>query len=263
MTGIAALLAACDSINENDRLIYVKPAEVGRAVLLEDFTGQKCVNCPAAAEEIHNLQKQYGEDKVIAVGIHSGPLAVFPTATVVGLRTTIGDEYYAHWNVESEPAGVIDRKTKPLTKDQWAGQVYTDIQQKSSLTLAISNVYDEASKTVTINTKALSSEGVSGKYQLWLVEDSITAIQLMADGSANKSYVHMHVFRAPVNGNWGEDIILSEGVEKTLKHTFTLNATWVPKHVSVVAFVYNDQGVVQVVKSPVIAQTNTQSIKRK
>ena len=43
-----ALFTACDNIPEDDRLIYIKPAAVSRAVLIEDFTGQACVNCPAA-----------------------------------------------------------------------------------------------------------------------------------------------------------------------------------------------------------------------
>lgn len=33
---------ACREVDPNDRLIYVKPAEVGRAVLIEDYTGRVC-----------------------------------------------------------------------------------------------------------------------------------------------------------------------------------------------------------------------------
>ena len=51
-------LTACSHIDEDDRLIYVKPAEVSRRVLLEDFTGQRCVNCPKANDEIKALQEQ-------------------------------------------------------------------------------------------------------------------------------------------------------------------------------------------------------------
>ena len=65
---------ACSHIDEEDRLIYVKPAAAQRCVLLEDFTGQRCINCPKANDEIHALQEQYGADTVIAVAIHSGPL---------------------------------------------------------------------------------------------------------------------------------------------------------------------------------------------
>ena len=67
---------ACQEVDPNDRLIYVKPAEVGRAVLIEDFTGQKCINCPNGTNAINNIVEAYGEENVVAVGIHSGPLGL-------------------------------------------------------------------------------------------------------------------------------------------------------------------------------------------
>ena len=56
----AVFMTACSNIDEDERLIYVKPAAVERSVLLEDFTGQRCVNCPLAADEIAKLHEQYG-----------------------------------------------------------------------------------------------------------------------------------------------------------------------------------------------------------
>ena len=74
ITAAAAVMgmASCTDIDENDRLMYVKPAEVKKHVLIEDFTGQRCVNCPKATNLIHSLQQQFGEDNVIAVGIYGG-----------------------------------------------------------------------------------------------------------------------------------------------------------------------------------------------
>ena len=54
----ALLMVACSHIDEDEQLIYVKPAPVERCVLIEDFTGQRCVNCPNAAEEIEKLIEQ-------------------------------------------------------------------------------------------------------------------------------------------------------------------------------------------------------------
>ena len=101
-------LTSCSHVDVDDRLIYVEPPVVEPvqeddtitikpSVLIEDFTGQRCVNCPTAAEEIQRLKTQYGDSTIVAVGIHSGPLAVFPTDKAVGLRTQQGDDYYQHW----------------------------------------------------------------------------------------------------------------------------------------------------------------------
>jgi len=114
----ALLLSACSQIDESERFIYVEPSGVARAVLIEDFTGQRCINCPTAASEIERLQKEYGEENVIAVSIHSGPLAVFSNEKVKGLRTELGDTYYSHWNIESEPSGPIGEQGQSRVYDQ-------------------------------------------------------------------------------------------------------------------------------------------------
>ena len=80
----------CSDLDEQDRFVYIKPADAARKVLIEDFTGQKCVNCPKATDEIHVLQETYGEDNIIAVGIHSGPLGFAGNKTIVGLLTYLG-----------------------------------------------------------------------------------------------------------------------------------------------------------------------------
>ena len=49
------LLLACSNIDESERFIYVPPIDAQRAVLIEDFTGQACVNCPAASDVILDL----------------------------------------------------------------------------------------------------------------------------------------------------------------------------------------------------------------
>ena len=55
---LASLLVACDNVSENERLIYVEPAAVNTAVLVEEFSGQMCVNCPKGAAELEKLEKE-------------------------------------------------------------------------------------------------------------------------------------------------------------------------------------------------------------
>ena len=82
-----ALLTGCDPVDSDKRLIEVPAATLERNVLIEDFTGQRCIFCPKATESITELQATYGADKLIAVAIHAGPLAVKPTATFKGLQS--------------------------------------------------------------------------------------------------------------------------------------------------------------------------------
>ena len=63
-------LSACDNIESNERWEEKVPVEIKKNVLIEDFTGQNCVNCPAATDVIHQLQQGAAGAHIIAVGIH-------------------------------------------------------------------------------------------------------------------------------------------------------------------------------------------------
>ncbi|MBO7467683.1 MAG: Omp28 family outer membrane lipoprotein [Bacteroidaceae bacterium] len=244
-------LIACDNIAEEDRLIYEPLPEVNRSVLIEDFTGQRCVNCPNAADEIHNLQEEYGEDVIVAVGIHGGPMAVYPNPErgIVGLATEIGEKYNEYWKVEQWPMGMVNRGGVCSYTD-WKAKVHEELQKKAPVDISLSNEMPDADGHIRVAASVQGVRGVTtGKLQIWMVEDNVTAIQLMPDGTANQSYVHQHVFRAAVNGEWGEDITVEEGESIVVSETITIPADWKRENLSLVAFVYNDQGVQQVTRS--------------
>lgn len=254
---MAMAAASCSNIDEGDRLIYVKPAEVGRAILIEDFTGQRCINCPTGTEIINGIVDTYGEDNVIAVGIHSGPLGFAGNSKTVGLMTDTGNEYYTHWDKENkmgQPWVVFNRKTSPDSHyNNWAAMVGLIISEKANLSVNIANAYDAASRTLTTTVGADGVNGtVNGKLQVWIVEDGVKALQMMPDGSANKEYVHNHVFRAAVNGTWGEDVTVKEGETTTKQYQYKLPETWNADNIAVVAFVYNDGGVENVAKKHLV-----------
>lgn len=254
---MAMAAASCSNIDEGDRLIYVKPAEVGRAILIEDFTGQKCINCPTGTEIINSIVDTYGEDNVIAVGIHSGPLGFAGNSKTVGLMTDTGNEYYTRWDKENkmgQPWVIFNRKTSPDSHyNNWAAMVGTIISEKANLSVKIANAYDAATRTLTTTVGADGVNGtVNGKLQVWIVEDGVKALQMMPDGKSNKEYIHNHVFRAAVNGTWGEDVTVKEGETTTKQYQYVLPEAWNADNIAVVAFVYNDGGVENVAKKHLV-----------
>lgn len=254
---MAMAAASCSNIDEGDRLIYVKPAEVGRAILIEDFTGQRCVNCPTGTEIINGIVETYGEDNVIAVGIHSGPLGFAGNSKTVGLMTDTGNEYYTRWDKENkmgQPWVIFNRKTSPDSHyNNWAAMVSTIISEKANLSVKIANAYDAATRTLTTTVEADGVNGtVNGKLQVWIVEDGVKALQMMPDGKSNKEYIHNHVFRAAVNGTWGEDVTVKEGETTTKQYSYKLPEAWNADNIAIVAFVYNDGGVENVAKKHLV-----------
>lgn len=242
---------SCSHIDEDSRLIEVPHAKISRAVLVEEFTGQRCVNCPNAATEIERLQEEYGKGNVIAVAIHSGPLAFYSTDKVLGLRTALGDEYYDYWRVEAEPSGLINRSGGVLLLDKWATRVYQDMQNEAPVELAAkAKIADNG--LIEIGIEFLSVKDFSGKLQVWIIEDGIVALQMLPDGTLNREYVHNHVFRSTVNGAWGDDVVWPSGKQGILSFSAEVQVDWNPKNLSVVAFVYNEGGVQQVCQNPVV-----------
>ncbi|MCF0199500.1 MAG: Omp28 family outer membrane lipoprotein [Bacteroidaceae bacterium] len=244
---LAALsFAACDQIAEADRYIEVDAVEQNRNVLLEEFTGQMCVNCPDAHKTVEALKEQYG-DALISVSIHAGSFAIeegklgdkFQT-----FKTPEGDQYAALHGVDTYPAGVIDRVSGVQLHTSWASAILSELQRKTTTALKADAALDGQQITVTTNVVA---QGLTdAKLQLWLVEDSIVSYQINGEPSPT-AYVHNHVYRASINGVGGEALTSAN----TYQHTIDLRDYWNPQYLSVVAFVYDKDGVQQVVETKV------------
>ena len=127
----------------------------------------------------------------------------------------------------------------------WIRAVNTALTQTASLTLDVTATLNGGKLDITVDSRGVNGD-TQGKLQLWIVEDGITAMQLMPDGDANADYVHNHVLRAAVNGAWGDDFSLAEGATDSRNYTgFALDEAWNVQRLRVVAFVYNDDGVQQ------------------
>lgn len=254
-------LASCDTVDENDRYLAYddglsgvtdgtdesgRPTSVQRAVLIEDFTGQMCVNCPNAVPVIEGLEHAY-PGKIVAVAIHSG--MVLPTTGNLALHTPIGEQYYKDAGSPAQPAGRIGRVGGTSLPDMWGLGAQEILKQQSPVWLGVTNTYDEAARKVTIAVNAYGIEAASGNLQIWLTEDGIAAPQV---GQTN--YVHNHVFRDAVNGAYGEPFAIAKGEDKTVTAEATLADHWVAANMSVVAFVYDASGVQHVVKQPVVSE---------
>lgn len=245
---ILPLLMACgDYIAEDDRYIELPNMVMNRSVLIEDFTGQSCTNCPDAHQVIHDLQAQYGT-QVIAVAIHAGHFGIAEGSNpkVVGLMQEDGNEYANHWNVVTYPAGVINRTSSIIKHTDWAAYTRTALIGEPTIQIALSSNLSTDGTTLSIETEITSQTDFEGKLQLWITESNITAPQLQA-GTLVPNYIHNHVYRASVNGLWGEGIALTADTPYQTTHPITLRDNWDISNLSIVAFVYKESdGVLQV-----------------
>ncbi len=263
LLGLAATgFTACENVDEAERFdgpVAVEEilAKSTKNILVEDFTGQKCVNCPKATDVVHQMQQQYGKDRVVAVAIHGGSLALEEGKSKIGLANPTGIEYHKHWNLESWPKGLIDRHGGVTDFEQWQGSVVQrfTLDWQTKVELSVTPVYDAATRQLKLTAAIEAKEGVDGKLQVWLTESNIKMRQYMPDGSKNDNYIHNHVFRASVNDPYGDPLTLAAGETQTKDYTYELAEKWVPENMALVVFYYNEaDGVMQVIEKPVIAK---------
>lgn len=251
---LSLLLSACNGIAEDDRYIEVEATKAERTVLLEDFTGQNCVNCPAAHRTIDALEEQYGSH-LIAVSIHAGHFGISATnKRYTGLMQEEGQAYNDRYGIEDYPKGVVDGKLPVLNADQWASAIYDDISQPTPLTIEVDAAIDADGSSIAINCTLKSSEQFDGKLVVWVIESSIVARQEDATGRI-PDYVHNNVFRACVNGLDGDSVKLIAGQAQTETYSIPVKDTetekWAPENLAIVAFVSNNSGIVQAAKTNV------------
>lgn len=240
------LLCACSHIADDEQLIYVPAEAAKRTVLLEDFTGQRCVNCPLGTEVIEQLQEEYGEN-IVAVGIYSGGFGKQPNGKLLPLTTETGCEYFDHYvSGYGQPIGMVNRHGAVNYTD-WTAKVREELARESSVSIQLEAQLVAGQISIDIQTKAINTP-YSGNLQVWVLEDGITDTQYMPNGTINKEYVHNHVLRTPVNGTWGDPISLDAGEQKTQHLTQAISSNWNTQKLSIVAFVYNDSGVEQASK---------------
>lgn len=261
MLGMAALMtagafSACSDIDENDRLIYVKPSEVKKHVLIEDFTGQRCVNCPKAADKIKELQQTYGEDNIIAVGIYGGDFGYNDLAKKepCSLTTEDGNSYYSTWNIKAQPSGMVDRYGGVLTNlAYWTAYVNGLINSEPTVMIVPTTQYNASTRELKVDVDVAGLKTLQGaKLQVWLIEDGIVDMQYMPNGSINNEYVHNHVFRATVSAVNGDPIDVVDKGDVRKSYTVNIKNEWKVENMSVVAFVFTSAGVQQTEKVSLI-----------
>ena len=151
-----------------------------------------------------------------------------------------------------QPTATIDRGGLNSNPNTWSTDVFNRIRLQPELDLSASCDYDGTSRNVDITVEADGLADVNGKLQVWLIEDNIVSVQQMPGGETNQDYVHNHVFRATVNNRAGDDISMINGERVTRTFSYAISDDWKQEDMSVVVFIFNDSGVLQAAKAPLI-----------
>lgn len=216
----------------------------GKTVLIKDFTGARCNNCPAAAEYAHNLQHQLDEDHIFILSVHAGFLAQ-PLGQFPDFLTDEGTEWYGNNN--SNPLFSVDHVAltdgNTLYVEQIDAPVAAALEEEQSFEIRLTPRFDESSRQLEVEVNAFPLIDMDGQFYITacLIEDHIVGWQTIP-GSTDKEYDFRNVFRGTLNGAYGdvfEDFHVNPDEPYYFSYSTELNADYNADECYVMVYVYD------------------------
>jgi len=227
------------------------PATVIKKVLMEEFTGVRCVNCPQAKLEIDNLQSAnlFGKN-FIAVSYHAGFFSRPYNESKNDYRTEQGDVIIEFLDQPiGFPSGVINRKLFSGEGDlqieafaTWGGFVGQELDEVAIMSLDLETTYNASNRILNVSVGITPTQNISDGLNLSILitEDDIVDVQLTPDGIVD-DYAQTHVFRTMITNTLGDPITDALVANQSTSdiYSFTLPNEWVAENCKVVAFVHH------------------------
>ena len=227
---ILVVLFSCLCYAQVNAQQLVSTSPTFRNVLIEDFTGRMCVNCPDAHLIVNNIVEQ-NPGRVWSVNIHSG---YFSPTTYPNMNTSIGETLLNGFSIQAFPMGHVNRSTStPLGREVWASTVESQLSQMSEVNMAgyVNIDRDTRMVDITLEIYYTSNSSESSNYlSIIMLQDSIMGSQLGSQYNPsqiiNGQYCHMHVLRDMITSDWGDEISpTTAGTLITKNYTYEIPET--------------------------------------
>lgn len=231
-----SLLGGC---NKEPEWQEVDPTELNledaRTVLVEEYTGQNCPNCPAGAQVLEELSKVYPKN-VITVAMH----AEWTGKTLDELRSEGANNLAQEFDIPRTIPGVMINRTKiegeiySTSRQKWTGLIQEQLNAKAPFRLSIEQTRNDRQLELNINSKNTASLGNLDKRDLgitvWIVEDIYA--QQQVGGVKEGKYLHHNVLRDVIKDREPYEL------QTELSLTATLSEKVVnPENAKVIAFI--------------------------
>ena len=231
-------------------------------VLLEDFTGIHCPNCPEGHIIAHDLNASQPK-RIFPVAVHSGHYAV-PSSSEPDYRTEDGNaiDVGLGTNNAGRPCGVLNRTyiepgnsgVNIYSRGDWH-QVCKDIMNEDApVNLLIKSECDMATRELTVVVEGYCTGQMSStaaNLSVLITQDNILGPQ--TGGGMGSNYVHQSMLRDYISDVWGDEITLTQGEYFSKEYSCTLpeeicfggstnGVDLVLKDINILAFVSDTNG---------------------
>lgn len=237
-----------DENNDNNKIEAV--CTYLKNVLIEEFTTEKCVNCPRVAGYLHTAMNSSDDykDRVFAVCHHSGYYTdafTQPCDEEMLWLFNNGSSYYA-------PALMVNRQpyfstgsssgTKtavflPQSSESITYLIDGEMELTANAVVGIDYEFNSDSTMITANITCLKNDNLicsMPRLTVYLTEDEVKA---QAQAGFDGQYYQQHVIRA-YNSTWGEPVEWKDNYF-SYSCSFNIDKAWKKNNMKIIAALAN------------------------
>ena len=169
-----------------------------RGVLVEEYTGIHCGNCPDGHEIVAAMTESHPQ--VSAIAIHAGSYAT-PSAGDPDFITEDGKWINSYYGVESHgyPSGCVNRhdfgRGYITSRSLWTPNAKEVINDNADVNIWASANYDGADKEFTINIEGYYMLEGAKDYNVHVAVTQSRILGPQSGGLLGNEYCHMHMLR--------------------------------------------------------------------
>lgn len=198
-------------------------------VLIEDFTGHRCFNCPNAAAVLHNLEDA-NPGRVFGVGVHTSPVGMssfqeeelpdYPTILYNNFAFEIGIHFGSKpgTGFVGNPNGTVNRQlngtdntSAPAT---WSSKTTVELNKPLRVNIQSRANYFASTRGSFLHVEVDKVDNNLTNplaIVVYVCEDSLVGPQLMPDLTRNVNYVHRDILRDCIDGQaFGRNLTVAD-----------------------------------------------------
>ena len=223
-----------------------------KSVLVEDFTGIQCINCPTGARLIESTRTTDElKNRIIPLAIHTlGFDNLFPNSKYQ-FRTDKGQEMQDYiGNLQGKPTATINRTPSNTPSglfycvpNIWPNVIVEELSRPTEINMTMDVQFDAVSRVLNIEVTYIPVNEISAQLNMTAViaESDLIDPQLDNDGVV-EDFVHNHVLRDVISAVTGDGLgtNFDKGGIYSKTYSYTIppeDGWWVAENCEIIVFI--------------------------
>ncbi len=245
-----------DTTPQEEKLASEEPGNA--SAVLEEYTGVRCTYCPDGHRRAQALADA-NPGKVVLINVHTGYYAD-PAAGWPDFTTSYGSALAGMSGLAGYPAGSMNRFTfdggknaapyfkqsatsMALSRGGFNAAGIDRMAQPTNVNMGMKSVYNASTRELklTVELYYTGDETVSNYLNVVVLESGVEGKQVDA-GVIKNNYVHNHMLRDMITGQWGDKVPTTvKGTRYKKTYTYKVSEDFVAENLEIAAYVSQEE----------------------